>query len=85
MSRGLEHKLATLKANEVAHNNRWKFLQTYPTANTARVSASRLRRRYSGPEWEFRTTKRLPDGLYGVGVMFKRPDSDGRAPEEEDE
>ena len=75
-------KLAKLKASPAAHN-RWKLLIDYPSANTARVSATRLRKRYSGPEWDFRTTRGpLPNGRYGVGVIYKSPQADGRAPEE---
>jgi hypothetical protein len=80
---GLEEKLAALKANRAGHN-RWKLLAAYLAGGTARNAASRLRQRYSGPDWEFRAVT-LPDGRAGVGVIYKRPDSDGRAPEEEDE
>jgi hypothetical protein len=76
----LDARLVFLETNQAAHN-RWKLLAEYPEHGTARNSASRLRRRYSGPPWEFRTTK-LPNGRYGVGVIYKRPDSDGRTPEE---
>jgi hypothetical protein len=75
----LSAKLGGLQANESAHN-RWKLLASYPGSGTARNSASRLRRRYRGPEWDFRTL-RLPDGRYGVGVIYKRPGPDGRAPQ----
>jgi hypothetical protein len=81
MSRNaLDTKLAALEANEAAHN-RWKLLAEYPESGTARNSASRLRRRYREPCWEFKSTK-LPNGKYGVGVLFKRLNCDGRAPED---
>jgi hypothetical protein len=80
MSRNdLDAKLTALEANEAAHN-RWKPLAEYPESGTARNSASRLRKRYSGP-WEFKAAK-LPNGRYGVGVLYKWPDRDGRASEE---
>lgn len=61
--------------------NRWKLLQSYDSARGARVAASRLRRRYRPPEWNFRTTAAMADGRFGLGVMYKHPASDGRAPE----
>jgi hypothetical protein len=73
-------KLNGLKANEAAHN-RWKLLASYRSGATARNAASRLRKRYRVPEWAFRTTTAMADGRYGLGVMYKRPDPDGRAPE----
>jgi hypothetical protein len=76
----LRGKLNGLKANEAAHN-RWKLLASYRSGATARNAASRLRKRYRAPEWEFRTTPAMPDGRFGVGVIYKRPGPDGRAPE----
>ena len=76
----LADRLASLLAREASHN-RWKLLQTYGTANAARNAASRLRSRYRGPEWQFRTTGVMADGRYGLGVIYKRPDPNGRAPE----
>jgi hypothetical protein len=73
-------KLDGLKANEAAHNH-WKLLASYRSGSTARNAASRLRKRHRAPEWAFRTTAAMPDGRFGLGVIYKRPEADGRAPE----
>lgn len=59
-----------------ANHNRWKRLADYPAESTAKMTASRLRRRYESNGFVFKVVK---DGRrFAVGVLLKVADGEGR-------
>jgi hypothetical protein len=73
-------KLNTLKETVAAHN-RWKHLTDYPSQNTAKMTASRLRTRYGPDGFSFRVVELPHTKRWAVGVMFKQTDTTGRLPQ----
>lgn len=71
--------LENLRANPAAHN-RWKRLTDYPANNTAKMTASRLRKRYESEGFSFKVVQDRKGNCWAVGVLYKQPDVDGRVP-----
>jgi hypothetical protein len=75
---GFSAKLAAVQANSAMHDT-WRLLADYPASGTARVAATRLRRRYPPPAWRFRT-RRDPhgSGRYRLAVFYAQLPKEGQ-------
>jgi hypothetical protein len=72
-----DNLLATLRSDPAQHN-RWKRLSDYEAKGTAKVAATKLRRRHQAAGYVFKV---VPYGdRWAVGVLYKQTDADGRMP-----
>lgn len=74
--RPLFDRLLEAVRKDPANHNRWKMLAHYESSGTAKVTATRLRKRH--PDCVFKVA---PHGdRWAVGVLYKHTDLNGRLP-----